>query len=154
MNNINKTVFKKAMSRYATGVTVISINYEGNYIGKTVNSFNSLSLTPPLILFSLDKKSSSLNKFKKTNYIGINFLSKKQKILSEHFAKKRNTWGNVNSFLSENDIPLIKKSAVNLSCRKIKIAAGGDHMIFICKVIDIKIDKSVKPLMYLDNKYF
>ena len=87
MQKVNNKNFKKALSNFATGVTIVSINYKNDYIGKTVNSFSSVSLNPPLVLFSLDKKSSSLNKFLKSKNIGINILQKKQKKLSLHFSK-------------------------------------------------------------------
>ena len=146
--------FKKALSKFATGITIISINYKNNFYGKTVNSFASLSLNPPLILFSLDKKSSSLNKFLKSNYIGVNFLSKKQKNLSQLFSNKKNLWGDTEYFLTKESIPMISNSVVNLSSKNYKTLPIGDHIIFICKIIDIKIDKSSKPLIYLNNKYF
>ena len=79
MKTINKKLFKKAMSKFTTGITVISVNYNNRFIGKTVNSFSSLSLEPPMILFSLDKKSSSLKEFLKSEYIGINILKHNQK---------------------------------------------------------------------------
>ena len=79
MKKINSKLFKLAMSKFATGVTVISINKNHEFIGKTVNSFAALSLDPPLVLFSLDKKSTSLKKYTNCKNIGINILSKKQK---------------------------------------------------------------------------
>ena len=66
-NNLN--LFKLVLSKFATGLTIISINADKEFIGKTVNSFASLSLNPPLVLFSLDKKSTSLQLYKKANYI-------------------------------------------------------------------------------------
>ena len=63
MINTNSNLFKLAMSKFATGVTVISMNKRNEYLGKTVNSFASLSLNPPLILFSLDKNSSSIKEY-------------------------------------------------------------------------------------------
>lgn len=146
--------FKKALSKFATGITIISINYKNIFYGKTVNSFASLSLNPPLVLFSLDKKSSSLNKFLKSNYIGINFLSKKQKNLSQLFSNKKNLWGDTEYFLTKESIPMIDNALVNLSSKNYKTLPSGDHIIFICKIIDIKINKSAKPLIYLNNKYF
>ncbi len=146
--------FKKALSKFATGITIISINYNDNFYGKTVNSFASLSLNPPLVLFSLDKKSSSLNKFLQTNYIGINFLSNKQRELSKLFSNKKNLWGNTEYFLTKENIPMINNAVVNLSSKNYKTLPNGDHIIFICKIIDIKINESSKPLIYLNNKYF
>ena len=150
-NNLN--LFKLAVSKFATGLTIISINVDEEFIGKTVNSFASLSLNPPLVLFSLGKNSTSLQLYKKANYIGINILSNKQKDLSEYFANNKPEWGNVKYFLTNNDIPMIKNSVVNIDCEKIKTINQGDHLIFICKVNEIKIDKNKKPLIYLNSKY-
>ena len=72
MKKINNKLFKKVLGKFATGITVVSINNKGDKIGKTVNSFTALSLSPPLVLFSLDKKSSSLIKYKKSKLFGIN----------------------------------------------------------------------------------
>ena len=65
MKKINKDNFKKTLSTFATGITVVATKYNSILYGKTINSFSSLSLTPPLVLFSLDNKSSKLNVFKK-----------------------------------------------------------------------------------------
>ena len=153
MKKINSSNFKKAMSNFATGVTIISINYKNTFIGKTVNSFSSLSLNPPLILFSLDKKSTSINKFKISKNIGISFLSNKQKELSIYFSKKNSLWGNTKFFLTKNKIPLIERSVINLNCVSIKKVPSGDHIIFICKVNEIFSSKKLKPLIYVNNKY-
>jgi flavin reductase (DIM6/NTAB) family NADH-FMN oxidoreductase RutF len=150
---MNITLFKNALSTFATGVTVISINIKNVYIGKTVNSFASLSLNPPLVLFSLDKKSSSLKNFLKSKYLGINILSKKQKNLSDHFSNKKPKWEDTNYFLSSNNVPMIKDSTSNLNCKKIKTINQGDHIIFICEVIEINLNKEKKPLIYLNSKY-
>ena len=153
MKKINNNFFKSAMSKFPTGVTIISINKNNDYIGKTVNSFASLSLKPPLVLFSLDKKSSSLNDYTQSSYIGINILSTKQKKLSNHFATKRPKWGLTKFFLSKNDVPLIKDSVVNMNCNNIKTILQGDHLIFICKILEIQIINKLKPLIYINSDY-
>ena len=140
-------------SYFVTGVTVISINYNNKYIGKTVNSFSSLSLNPPLVLFSLDKKSSSLSKFIKSKYIGINFLSKKQKKLSLHFAKKKSEWNNTKFFLSDNSVPMLENSLVNLECKLIRKSKAGDHIICVCKIISSNISNAKNPMIYFNNQY-
>ena len=153
MQKVNKKNFKKALSNFATGVTIVSINYKNDYIGKTVNSFSSVSLNPPLVLFSLDKKSSSLNKFLKSKNIGINILQKKQKKLSLHFSKKNSQWDNIPFYNSNKKIPLIIDALVNLDCSLIKKFDVGDHYIFICKINYLKINDSKKPMIYFKNKY-
>ena len=153
MNKINSNIFKLAMSKYATGVTIVTINNKEKYLGKTVNSFAALSLKPPLILFSLDKKSSSLNIFKKSSFIGINILSKNQNKLSNYFSLKNSLWKNTPSTLSKNNVPLIKNCVANIDCKKIKLINLGDHILFICKVNTIKINEKKKSLIYLNSKY-
>ena len=144
MNKINSNIFKLAMSKYATGVTIVTINNKEKYLGKTVNSFAALSLKPPLILFSLDKKSS---------FIGINILSKNQNKLSNYFSLKNSLWKNTPFTLSKNNVPLIKNCVANIDCKKIKLINQGDHIIFICKVNAVKIDEKKKSLIYLNSKY-
>ena len=153
MNKINSNLFKLAMSKYATGVTIITINNKEKYFGKTVNSFASLSLKPPLILFSLDKKSSSLNIFKKSSFFGINILSKNQKKLSNYFSMKNPLWKNTPFTLSKNNVPLVNNCVANIDCKKIKLINQGDHIIFICKVNTVKINEKKKSLIYLNSEY-
>jgi len=153
MNKINSNLFKLAMSKYATGVTIITIDNKGKYFGKTVNSFAALSLKPPLILFSLDKKSSSLNIFKKSSFIGINILSKNQKRLSNYFSMKNPLWKNTPFTLSKNNIPLVNNCVANIDCKKIKLINQGDHILFICKINTVKINEKKKPLIYLNSEY-
>jgi len=153
MKKSNIKLFKLALSKFVTGLTIISINADKEFIGKTVNSFASLSLNPPLVLFSLDKKSTSLQLYKKANHIGINILSNKQKDLSEYFANNKPKWNNIKYFLTKNNIPMIKNSVANIDCKKIKTISQGDHLIFICQVNEIKIEKNKKPLIYLNSKY-
>ncbi len=153
MIKINPENFKKSMSKFTTGITIIAINKNDKYIGKTVNSFSSLSLKPPLVLFSLDKKSSSLNDYKKASFLTINILSSKQKDLSNYFSGKKPKWGDTKYNLNSDNVPIIKNCITNLSCNILDTLAKGDHLIFFCQVKEIFTDISKKPLIYFDSKY-
>ena len=153
MKKINSYLFKSAISKFATGVTIITINNNNNYIGKTVNSFASISLNPTLALFSLEKKSSSLKSFAKSSFVGINILSKNQKKLSIYFSKLKPRWGDIKFFLSKNNVPLIEGSLANFNCRNIKTISKGDHVIFICKIFEVQINTKLKPLVYFNSNY-
>ena len=85
MRKVNINNFKKTLGKFTTGVTVVCIRKDNNIYGKTVNSFNSLSLDPPLVLFSLGNYSSSIKNFINTNFLTINILSKNQKKISNKF---------------------------------------------------------------------
>ena len=89
MKKVNTNNFKKKLSKFSTGITVVCVKSNNSIYGKTVNSFNSLSLNPPMVLFSLGNYSSSIKKFSKTKFLSINILSSKQKKLAR-VAKPRN----------------------------------------------------------------
>ena len=108
MKKTNKENFKKTLSKFATGITVVATNKDCILYGKTINSFSSLSLSPPLVLFSLDLKSSKLNIFKNSKIISINVLSKNQKNISDNFAKNNPNWKKVEYNLLNNGNPIIK----------------------------------------------
>ena len=154
MKKINSTLFKKSLSKFTTGVTIITINNDGAMLGKTVNSFAALSLKPPLVLFSLDKKSSSIEKYLKSKNIGINLLSNKQKNISSYFSLKNSSWNNTKYIVTKkNSIPMIKDCLANFHCKKYKVIKEGDHFLFICKILEIQIDDTKKPLVYFNSKY-
>ena len=154
MKKINTDNFKKTLSAFATGITVVATKYNSVLFGKTINSFSSLSLSPPLVLFSLDKKSSKLNIFKKCETITINILSNKQQLVSNNFAKKNPDWKNIEYDLLKNGNPIIKNCVSNLDCKIINKIKKGDHIIFICKVLNVVNNDKLKPLIYYNSKYF
>jgi len=153
MKKINKRLFKTVLSKFSTGVTVVGININGKNIGKTVNSFSALSLSPPLVIFSLDKKASSLSKFKKSKFLSINILGYNQKDISNNFAKKDAKWKKVTYEISEFKTPIIKNCLGNLECIRIKSLTEGDHVIFICKVINASYNSKIKPLIYYNSTF-
>ena len=153
MKKINSKLFKSSVSKFATGVTVVTINKKHQYIGKTINSFASLSLNPPLILFSLDKKSTSLKDYKNSKFFGINILSTRQKKLSNHFSIQNPQWNKTKNFLTKNKTPMISDCLANINCKIFEKISKGDHIIFICKIIEVDIAYDKKPLIYHNSKY-
>ena len=153
MKKVNSQNFKKALSKFSTGITVIATNKNSVLYGKTINSFSSLSLSPPLVLFSLDVKSSKLKIFKNTKFISINVLSEKQKFISDNFAKNTPNWGNIDYKLLKSGNPIIKNCVSNLDCKILNKIKKGDHIIFICKVLKVMISDKLKPIIYFNSKY-
>ena len=153
MKKINKANFKKTLSTFATGITVVATKNNSILYGKTINSFSSLSLSPPLVLFSLDKKSTKLKIFQESKTISINILSNKQGIISNNFAKKNPNWKQVEYNVSKNGNPIIKNCVSNLDCKIEDKLSKGDHIIFICKVLQVLNNNKLKPLIYYNSKY-
>ena len=102
MKKVNTKNFKKTLSKFSTGITVVCVKNNNLIYGKTVNSFNSLSLDPPMVLFSLGNYSSSIKQFSKTEFLSINILSSKQKKLSSNFASTSPSLENINFIEGKN----------------------------------------------------
>jgi len=88
-----------------------------------------------------------------TPFLGINILSNKQKNISQHFSKKQPKWNDTKFFLTQKNTPMIEDSLVNIHCQINKKIKQGDHIIFICKVIDVLINNKKNPLIYLNSNY-
>ncbi len=153
MKKVNIKNFKKTLSKFSTGITVICIKNNNTIYGKTVNSFNSLSLNPPMVLFSLGNYSSSINKFLKTKFLSINILSDKQKKLSDNFASSIPKLENINFIEGKNKTAIIPNCIANLECKLIDKIKKGDHIIFVCEILELQSNDKLKPLVYFNSKY-
>ena len=154
MKKVSTKNFKKTLSKFSTGITVVCVKNSNSIFGKTVNSFNSLSLNPPMVLFSLGKYSSSIKKFSKTKFLSINILSSKQKKLSSNFASTSPSLENINFIEGKNKTAIIPNCIANLECKLIDKIKKGDHIIFICKILELQSNDKLKPLVYFNSKYF
>ena len=153
MKKVNIKNFKKTLSKFSTGITVVCIRNNNLIYGKTVNSFNSLSLNPPMVLFSLGNYSSSIKKFSKTKFLSINILSSKQKKLSDNFASSAPKVENINFIEGKNKTVIIPNCIANLECKLMDKIKKGDHIIFICKILQLQSNDKLKPLLYFNSKY-
>ena len=153
MKKTNIVNFKKTLSKFVTGITIVCVKKNNKLYGKTVNSFNSLSLNPPLVLFSIGNYSSSLNIFTKSKYLSINILSNKQKNISDIFSNKKPDVENLKVYEIDKKTYFIDKCIANLQCEVIQKIKKGDHIIFINKVLNVKYNDKLKPLSYFNSKY-
>ena len=148
-NSMNISTYKKVLSKYATGITVVAKKNNKNLIeGITVNSFVSISLKPSYISWSLDKTSSSFKKFKNLKFFNIYILSAKQIEVSNYFSSKNEV--KKNSIIAKN---LLKNNLAELNCKTIKKINIGDHLFFVAKVFKFNLKKEEKPLIYFAGKY-
>ena len=148
-NPMNISKYKKVLSKYATGITVVTKKDKNNFVtGITVNSFVSISLKPTYISWSLDKTTSSFKKFNNLKFFNIYILSAKQIEVSNYFSSKNEV--KKNSIIAKN---LLKYNLGELNCKTIKKINIGDHLFFVAKVIKFKLKKEEKPLIYFASKY-
>ena len=154
MKKVNINSFKKTLSKFSTGITIVCVKNNNAIYGKTVNSFNSLSLNPPMVLFSLGNYSSSINQFSKAKFLSINILSNKQKKLSNNFASSTPKLENINFIKGKNKTVILPECIANLECKLTDKIKKGDHIIFICKILELQSNDKLKPLLYFNSKYF
>jgi flavin reductase (DIM6/NTAB) family NADH-FMN oxidoreductase RutF len=135
-SDFDANYFRKALSQFATGITIITTRQpDGSLIGLTASSFNSVSLNPPLVLWSLANQSSSMNAFQNATHYVINVLSADQAHLAEQFARKNiDRFANVDFTLSETGHPILNGSAAWFECQNRSRYVEGDHVIFVGEV--------------------
>lgn len=153
LENINS--FKEAMANYPTGVTVVTtIDEKGNPIGLTVNSFSSVSLEPLLILWSIDKRVSTYETFKKADKFVVNILADNQADIASLFASRTSNqerFVNIDWNLSKDNLPIVKGTMATLQCKTFKQIEAGDHTMLIGEVSEISVEKK-SPLVYHGRK--
>lgn len=150
-----KKNFTEVLSKFSTGVTVITLgNKKKGFYGCTVNSFTSVSLNPPKILFCIDNNNSFINQLKANTFLNISILSSKQKNLSNKFASMpEKRWIDTKFQVSKKDIPFFDQSLVTMECRIDKKINSGDHKIIICDLNKILKKLEGNPLIYFNSKY-
>jgi 3-hydroxy-9,10-secoandrosta-1,3,5(10)-triene-9,17-dione monooxygenase reductase component len=133
---ISSRQFRNALGAFATGVTIVTTrNRSGEDIGLTANSFNSVSLEPPMVLWSLAKSSYSLPAFLESGYFAVHVLSSSQEDLSLTFATLgADKFGGLTLERGKNGIPLLAGCSARFQCRTAFNYEGGDHVIFIGEV--------------------
>jgi len=148
--------FRRALGNFATGVTVMTACTEGQdrqCAGMTANSFNSVSLDPPLILWSIVKTARSYDIFRQARYFAVNILAADQIALSNHFARySEDKFENIDTETATCGTPLLKGCAARFVCESYQRLDGGDHWIFLGKVIDFD-DFGKAPLLYHQGAY-
>lgn len=151
---IDPRAFRRALGNFATGVTVITAaTPDGHKVGVTANSFNSVSLDPPLVLWSIDKRSGSYEVFEQAAHFAVNILSADQIDLSNQFARPRDDkFAGVIHELGEGGAPMFPDCAARFQCEKHQQIDGGDHWILIGKVLAFD-DFGRSPLLYHQGAY-
>lgn len=147
--------FKASVGKYPTGVTIISTKYQNSLYGFTANSFTSVSLSPSLISFCLNRTSGSIEAFKNSNNFGVSILAFDQSELSTHFASRiKDKFKDVEHYIGLlSDCPLIIDAVCWIECSKYQQIECGDHYIFIGEVKGTKILNNKSPLIYFSKAY-
>ena len=152
--SIDPALLRRALGGFVTGVTVVTTRTaDGEPVGLTVNSFNAVSLSPPLVLWSLSLHAASFNAFVRASHFVVNVLSAHQKSLSDRFATTgRDKFAGVAWSPTLADMPLLEGTAASFTCRNAYQYPGGDHLIFLGEVV--AFERAARaPLVYANGGY-
>ncbi|SER67192.1 NADH-FMN oxidoreductase RutF, flavin reductase (DIM6/NTAB) family [Gracilibacillus ureilyticus] len=149
---MNSQHFRRAMSKFATGITVVTTTFDDTNHGMTVNAFMSVSLDPQLITISLDQNSNFYKNADKIKRFGISILREEQQEISMIFAKQ--TEKDFDNFSEIDGVPAIPDSLATLACTVVNQVEAGDHLLLIANVdkIDLSEDEG-SPILYFNSSY-
>jgi flavin reductase (DIM6/NTAB) family NADH-FMN oxidoreductase RutF len=153
--NFDRRAFRNALGCFATGVTVVTtVTDAGDPVGLTANSFSSVSLDPPLVLFCLDRASQNLDAFRVSGRFAVNVLGDDQRDLSVRFSTTiGDRWDGVAWERWETGAPVLNGCLATLDCETEAIHEGGDHVIIVGRVKRLASVVDGKPLLYFRGDY-
>ena len=141
---------------FATGVTIVTTRTAaGVRVGLTASSFNSVSLDPPLVLWSLARSSGSMPALGTGSHYAVNILAADQKALAEQFAqKKTDRWLDVEFTEGASGVPVISGCAATFECFNRSRYDEGDHVIFVGEVERCTHREDAAPLLYHGGRFY
>ncbi|VVE90494.1 flavin reductase family protein [Pandoraea bronchicola] len=148
-------VLRGVLGHFATGVTVITTRDTGRQrVGVTANSFNSVSLDPPLVLWSLSRQSSSHAAFTSARYWAVHVLSEAQEALSRRFASRSiDRFAGLDIEEGHGGTPLLSGCAARFECETFSLHESGDHTVLIGRVLAVDQRAGASPLVFHGGRY-
>jgi len=146
---------RDALGQFATGVCVITANPDGwQPFGMTVNSFASVSLEPPLILWSLQNNSEMFGAFEAGDRWAVNILRSDQQDMSNQYAKKGDHALDPDHYeIAASGMPVMPHSLVSFECELEARHPGGDHLILVARVLEMTRREGGSPLLFCAGSY-
>lgn len=151
---IDRSEIRKALGNFATGVTVITTRVGGRFYGLTANSFTSVSLAPPVLLFCIDRSRQCYDAFTDTGTFTVNVLNSSQRGLSDRLATSGDDkWRELSYDEDHLGNAMFPDAAAVFSCAKRQTIESGDHMIVLGEVLGFRQNAAVEPLVYCRSRY-
>ena len=154
MKDFDALEFRNALGRFATGVTIVTtVDAAGERYGVTANSYNSVSLDPPLVLWSLAKTSRSIDAYRNADVFAVHILSAHQEELAMRFASPvADKFAGLHVHEGHGGVPLFDECAAHFECVTENTFEGGDHVIFLGRVVSFERGDS-EPLVFHDGRF-
>jgi flavin reductase (DIM6/NTAB) family NADH-FMN oxidoreductase RutF len=155
---ITEEITRQAMRKWTTGITIVSARFEGAMHGMTVNSFTSLSLSPPLILVSIQQRSRTHDLILHSGFFGVSILDQNQREVSERFAGRLpddvDRFAGLQTFTLSSGSPFITGGLSYLDCHVVQTLETGGNTLFIGEIKAVRISENGSPLIYHDQDYW
>ncbi len=154
LDEIDSAEFRRTLGCFATGVAVVTtLDENGGKVGITVNSFNSVSLQPPLVLWSIAEESMNFNTFVRAEHYVVNVLAIHQRELCERFAARvKDRFEGLDCGVGIAGVPVLPEYSAVFECRAEHRYDGGDHMILVGRVLKFE-DRKTDPLIFYRGHY-
>mgnify|MGYP003343819069 CR=1 FL=1 len=152
---VDPRIFRRALGQFPTGVGVMTtLDAEGRAVGFTASSFNSVSLDPPLVLWSIDKTAWSAPAFETHGSFVVNVLAEDQMELSNRFARRgEDKFADLAWSAGVGGCPVLEATAARFECRTWAVYDGGDHLILVGEVVHHAHDEEKAPLVFARGAY-
>ena len=153
--SFNAREFRNALGCFATGITVVTSRSAADEpLGVTVNSFSSVSLDPPLVLFSLAHVGGHCQEFLASGKFAVNILTPAQRHLSDRFSMAlEDRFDGIDHYIGENGCPAFADSLAVFECETYAVHEAGDHAVFICRVTNVIMGVENKALLFHKGQY-
>lgn len=154
-NELDVKDFRRALAQFPTGVTVITTrDSDGHPVGVTASSFNSVSMDPALVLWSIDKGAHSLETFRTAEHFAVNVLSRDQVDVSNRFASRgEDKFSGIDFNDGLGGSPILNDYAAQFECKTWAVYEGGDHLILVGEVVDYRYKDMHQPLVFARGSY-
>jgi flavin reductase (DIM6/NTAB) family NADH-FMN oxidoreductase RutF len=146
---------RHAFGNYATGIAVIGARGDnGQLVGMTVNSFSSVSLDPPLVVFCPARTLRAVETYASARFFSANILSAAQKRLSDLFARQGDSkWESIGHRIGHTGVPLIPDALASFECENHAVHEAGDHLLVVGHVRAVHVKESADPLIFFRSRY-
>lgn len=154
---VDEGAFRQAMSRFATGVTVVTTSVEGRLYGITVNAFCSVSLEPPLVLVCIDRLSRSCQLIAESGVFAVNVLAWEQQFVADRFAARAplvdTAFTGAPYRLGVTGAPILSEATAWTDCRVSQTVNAGDHDIYVGSIEAVGIQEEGEPLLLYRGRF-
>lgn len=145
--------FRRALGRFATGVAIITCRSQLGPLGITANSFSSVSLDPPLVLWSPAKSSARFTSFAEAERYAIHVMAEDQVETCLRFTRAGDDWEGLDWEEGPGGVPILGDCLARFDCARHAVHEGGDHAIVVGRVVSVQSGRGGRPLLFADGTY-